>query len=166
MHPRAAHEPHTPLSLLVRKVSLMVNARERSTGHGKGRASDEAIEKRRAARALNALFSEGTGRLLDGRQERRRQRLLQELREGKRGAPLPPIEVLTHAAELFQLGETLESLKRFGITPRKAPQTPELLEAARRVQAAYEMPSEVFGLLGLSLKRKAPKSDQHVVEAE
>ncbi|GAB4196142.1 MAG: hypothetical protein OHK0013_03080 [Sandaracinaceae bacterium] len=131
----------------------MVNARERRLGHGKGRGSEEAIEKRRAARALNALFqrSVGAGPLLDGRAERRRQRLLRELRDGRRGVPLPPIEVLTHAAELLELGESLASIERFGVKPRKALATPELVEAARRVQAAYGMPPEIFSLIGLDL---------------
>jgi hypothetical protein len=130
----------------------MANAREQRLGHGKGRGSPEAVEKRRAARALNAAFDKAAGgALADGRAERRRQRLIRELKDGRRGKPLPPIDVLTHAAELLALGETLASLDRAGIKPRKIAASPELLAAARRVQVAYDMPREVFGLLGLDL---------------
>jgi hypothetical protein len=132
----------------------MANAREQRLGHGKGRGSPEAVEKRRAARALNAAFDKAAGGALeDGRAERRRQRLIRELKDGRRGKPLPPIDVLTHAAELLALGETLASLERAGIKARKTPGTPELVAAARRVQVAYDMPAEVFGLLGLDLGR-------------
>ncbi len=131
----------------------MANAREQRLGHGKGRGSHEAVEKRRAARALNTAFTRaaGAGPLLDGRAERRRQRLLRELRDGRRGEPLAPIDVLTHAAELIELGESLASIEKFGVKPRKAPTSPDLLEAARRVQEAYGMPPEVFALIGLEL---------------
>jgi hypothetical protein len=130
----------------------MANAREQRLGHGKGRGSLEAVEKRRAARALHAAYDKASGgALADGRAERRRQRLIRELKEGRRGKPLPPIDVLTHAAELLALGETLASLDRAGVKPRKTPNSPELVAAARRVQVAYDLPSAVFGLLGLEL---------------
>jgi hypothetical protein len=131
----------------------MPNAREQRLGHGKGRGSPEATEKRRAARALNAEFTRAAGSagLLDGRAERRRQRLIKELKDGRRGTPLPPIDVLTHAAELLALGETLASLEKQGVRARKVTSSPELIAAARRVQAAYEMPREVFALIGLDL---------------
>ncbi|MBN8616276.1 MAG: hypothetical protein J0L92_37165 [Deltaproteobacteria bacterium] len=131
----------------------MPNAREQRLGHGKGRGSPEATEKRRAARALNSAFTRAAGSagLLDGRAERRRQRLIKELKDGRRGAPLPPIDVLTHAAELLALGETLASLEKQGVRARKVESSPELIAAARRVQAAYEMPREVFALIGLDL---------------
>lgn len=131
----------------------MANAREQRLGHGKGRGSPEAVEKRRAARALNSAFEKAAagGALADGRAERRRQRLLKELKDGRRGQPLPPIDVLTHAAELLGLGETLGSLEKQGVKRRKVAATPDLLAAARRVQAAYEMPREVFALIGLTL---------------
>lgn len=115
-----------------------------------GRGSPEAIEKRRAARALNAAFRDAErATVCDGRTERRRQRLLRELRDGRNGRPLSPIDVLTHAAELLALGETLESIERFGVRPRTAPSSPAVLDAARRVRDAYAMPPEVFALVGL-----------------
>ena len=144
----------------------MANAREQRLGHGKGRGSPEAVEKRRAARALNAPFDKAAGgALADGRAERRRQRLIRELKDGRRGKPLPPIDVLTHAAELLALGETLASLDRAGIKPRKIAAGPELLAAARRVQVAYDMPREVFGLLGLDLAPGRGARDEETEES-
>lgn len=144
----------------------MANAREQRLGHGKGRGSPEAVEKRRAARALNAAFDKAAGgALADGRAERRRRRLIRELKDGRRGKPLPPIDVLTHAAELLALGETLVSLERAGVKARKTPATPELVAAARRVQVAYDMPAEVFGLLGLDLGRaRGPSASNEETE--
>lgn len=119
----------------------------------KGRGSPEAVEKRRAARALNTIFAseQGAARGLDGRTEKRRRRLIAELKDGRRGRPLKPIDVLTHAHELFALGETLSSLKKQGVRPIQAPDTPAMREAARRVQAAYDLHPDAFALIGLSL---------------
>jgi hypothetical protein len=118
-------------------------------GDGKGRGSPEAVEKRRSARALNALFAVASGGL-DGRTDRRRQRLLAELKNGRRGEPLSAIDVLTHAAELLSLGETVASLKKHGVRPRAVRAEPALIEAARRAQRAYALPEDVFELLGLT----------------
>lgn len=125
----------------------------------KGRGSPEAVEKRRAARALNTIYARASGAPgpRDGRTEKRRRRLIQELKDGRRGKPLKPIDVLTHASELFELGETLASLKKQGVRPIAAPNTAEMIEAARRVMAAYGMKHpEVFTLIGLELPGAAP----------
>lgn len=121
-------------------------------GDGKGRGSPEAVEKRRSARALNALFAAASAGL-DGRTDRRRQRLLSELKNGRRGSPLSAIDVLTHAAELLSLGETIASLKKQGVRARTVRPEPALLDAARRAQRAYDLPEEVFDLLGLETAR-------------
>ncbi len=128
----------------------------------KGRGSAEAVEKRRAARALNTLFSRdaGAGPLLDGRTEKRRRRLVGELKEGRRGKALSPIDVLTHVSELFDLGETLASLKRQGVKPVAAPRTAEMIEAARRVQTAYGMHPDAFKLIGLEIERVVAPGDR------
>jgi hypothetical protein len=120
----------------------------------KGRGSPEAVEKRRAARALNTIFAEerGAPRGLDGRTEKRRRRLIAELKEGRRGAPLKPIDVLTHASELLELGETLASLRKQGVRPIAAPASDELREAARRVQSAYALHPDAFVLIGIELQ--------------
>ena len=63
------------------------------------RGSPEAIAKRRAGRAFNvALGAGGDRRRLDGRSQKRRQRLLSELSTGRaRGSrkPLKPLDVLS-----------------------------------------------------------------------
>src|SRR5262245_50389402 len=69
------------------------------------RGSPEAIEKRRVARIFNDVLSgRGAGaHKLDGRTEKRRQRLLKELEAGKaRGSrELKPLDVLQHVQELM-----------------------------------------------------------------
>ncbi|HEY8429496.1 MAG TPA: hypothetical protein VIL20_14020, partial [Sandaracinaceae bacterium] len=66
------------------------------------RGSPEAIAKRRAARALNTLFEKGrTETAMDGRTLKRKRRLMQELKEGKRGETLKAHEVLGHVTELL-----------------------------------------------------------------
>jgi hypothetical protein len=130
----------------------MVNGKR---GSGAGRGSTEAIEKRRVARQLNALFSPSNAEngKRDGRTEKRRQRLLKELKEGRRGEPLKPIEIVSHADELLTLGETLGSIRKNGVRTSKqeGSLSADQLEAVRRTQAAYAFRSEVWKLLGIDL---------------
>ena len=76
------------------------------------RGSPEAIEKRRVARLFNDILGgRGAGaHKQDGRTEKRRQRLLRELEQGKvRGArELKPLDVLGRVHELLELGEPLQ----------------------------------------------------------
>ena len=117
-----------------------------------GRGSPEAVEKRRAARALNTLVSKARGGTpLDGRTEKRRRRLLAELKNGRRGKPLSAIDTLTHAGELLALGETLATLRKQGVKGIAVEATPELLAVAQRVRDAYSLPDEVFELIGVQL---------------
>ncbi len=127
-------------------------ARVRTTA-GKGRGSPEATEKRRVARALNAIVARsGGGPIgLDGRTEKRRQRLVRELKDGRRGAPLSPIDVLTHVGELLSLGETIDTLEKQGVEPRRTAPSTELLDVCARVREAYDLPDAAFHFLGLSL---------------
>jgi hypothetical protein len=117
------------------------------------RGSPEAIAKRRAGRAFNDLFDApaGGGRL-DGRTRKRRQRLLQELEQGKtRGAgrELKPLEVLDRVSELLRLGETLVALKKV-CRPRPAPATgPKLVEIVRELHQAYRFRSEAYRFVGV-----------------
>jgi hypothetical protein len=120
-----------------------------------GRGSAEAIEKRRVARQLNALFGAGghAAGKLDGRTEKRRQRLLKELKDGKNGQPLKPIELITHANELLGLGETLSSIRKNGIKAQRMelPDSVDKVEAVQRAQEAYQFNPEVWKLLGIDL---------------
>jgi len=116
-----------------------------------GRGSKEAIEKRRAARQLNALLTDGAppGSRLDGRTEKRRKRLILELKQGRRGVPLKPIDFLTHVNELLELGESVSSLKKAGVKSRKAEDSTAIAQAARQVQDAYQFKPDVWKLIGL-----------------
>lgn len=90
---------------------------------------------------------------LDGRTEKRRRRLLQELKEGKGGHALKPIEIVTHANELLEMGETLSTIRKNGVrTPKlDLDDTPDKAETVLRAQEAYGFRPEVWKLLGLDL---------------
>lgn len=120
------------------------------------------VEKRRAARAFNeALLGGGAGAaLVDGRTERRRRRLLEELSQGTiRGGKreLKPIEVLSRVQELLDLGEPLASIRKACPKPRPVEATPEIVEGIRRIHEAYTFPPEAYTFVGLdaSTLRKA-----------
>jgi hypothetical protein len=134
----------------------VVKVARKSTG---GRGSAEAIEKRRVARQLNTLFGGGGGQSgkLDGRTEKRRQRLLKELREGKAGQPLKPIEIVTHANELLEMGETLPGIRKNGVKMPKLDLdgTPDKVDTVLRAQEAYGFRPEVWKLLGLDIAELA-----------
>ncbi len=124
------------------------------------RGSPEAIEKRKAARRLNTLL-DGGGKgasKLDGRTEKRRQRLITELKEGKGGKNLKSMEVLTKVDDLVKLGENFSSLKRAGVKVRRSAATPEIIAEAERVQLAYGFAPEAWKFLGITVgETKAPK---------
>lgn len=129
-----------------------------SRGSSSGRGSAEAIEKRRTARTLNALLEGGGKRQpkLDGRTEKRRARLIKELKEGKSGKPLKPADVVGHTDQLMEIGETLASLKKQGVKPRKTAVSEDVLEAARATQKAYGFRAEAWKMLGLNIEKKEP----------
>ncbi len=124
-----------------------------------GRGSKEAIEKRRVARQLNALLTGGikAGSKLDGRTEKRRLRLIKELKDGRSGKPLKPIDFVTHVDELLDLGESIASLKKAGVKPRKTELSPEILGAVERTQEAYQLRAESWKMLGVSLGQRGRK---------
>jgi hypothetical protein len=128
-----------------------------------GRGSAEAIEKRRTARQLNALLTGGTrsSARLDGRTEKRRKRLIKELKEGRSDRALKPIDFVSHVNELYDLGETSASLRKQGVRPRRADQSDEIVEIARRTQEAYGFRPEAWKMLGILLdesdKAAAPR---------
>lgn len=108
------------------------------------------MAKRRAARAFNDLLEPGA-RKMDGRTEKRRQRLRTELEAGqtKQGQPLKPIDVLLHANELLKLGEDAAELRR--IRKGRLPQGLDgrFLDVLGELHAAYGFRVEVYALLGI-----------------
>jgi hypothetical protein len=118
------------------------------------RGSPEAIAKRRAARALNRIFDRGvTTTTLDGRTIKRKSRLLEELKEGRRGEPLKAHEVLSHVTELLTLGENLTSIRR--LKPRLPPapplEDPAVVKVVQDTQRNYQFDSRAWKLLGVDI---------------
>lgn len=118
------------------------------------RGSPEVVDKRRAARHFNEVLAEvgaGASRL-DGRTEKRRKRMLEELREGKtRGAgrPLKPIDVLVRVHDLLELGEPLSALRKVSKPPRPVPASPDIIDSLKRLHAAYGFRPEVYAFVGI-----------------
>ena len=116
------------------------------------RGSPEAVAKRRAARKFNdvALSSGSAHSRLDGRTEKRRQRLLKEVGDGEvRGIALKPVDLLLRLAELLTLGETLASLRKV-TKARKVPTlSGESVERALGdLHAAYRFEPELYRFIG------------------
>ena len=116
------------------------------------RGSPEAVAKRRAGRRFNDLFEDaGSGRL-DGRTRKRRQRLLQELEQGKArgsGRELKPLDVLSHVSELLALGEPLAAIRKV-CRPRPPPESDEpLVEVVSQLHRAYGFRPEAYRFVGL-----------------
>ena len=118
-----------------------------------GRGSPEAVAKRRAARALNAALTNEPEPQTDRRTERRRKRLVEELKEGKvrrSGATLKPIEVLSRAHDLLELGTPLRDVqKAVGKRYRLDEVGDEILACATRAQAAFGFDERVWSLYGI-----------------
>lgn len=117
------------------------------------RGSPEAIEKRRVARVFNDILG-GRGasaHKLDGRTEKRRQRLLKELEAGKaRGSrELKPLDVLQRVQELMDLGEPLSSIRKIAKV-RKSTVPPEaIVGVVERLHRAYSFRPEVYRFVGI-----------------
>jgi hypothetical protein len=117
------------------------------------RGSPEAIAKRRAARLFNdVLGGRGTSAAkLDGRTEKRRQRLLKELEDGKaRGQrDLKPLDILQRVQELMDLGEPLRAIRKVAKV-RKTTLPPEtLLRVVQRLHEAYNFRPEAYRFVGI-----------------
>ena len=117
------------------------------------RGSPEAIEKRKAARLFNDVLGGrgGASNKLDGRTEKRRQRLLRELEQGTgRGSKeLKPLDVLQHVHELLELGETLGSIRKVSKV-KKIPLLGEgVVEVVQRLHKAYGFRPEAYRFVGL-----------------
>ncbi|MBX3271769.1 MAG: hypothetical protein KF729_15990 [Sandaracinaceae bacterium] len=135
----------------------MGRAKKRPAATTTRRGSAEAIAKRKAARMLNRLFEEsGATENLDGRTLKRKQRLIRELREGRRGKPLKALEILAHATELLALGETLTSLRK--LKP-KLPATPPVNEESAAVyletQRNYGFDPKAWKIIGVDIEALA-----------
>jgi hypothetical protein len=117
------------------------------------RGSPEAIEKRRAARLFNdTLGGRGSaGSKLDGRTEKRRQRLLRELEAGTaRGAKeLKPLDVLQHVQELMDLGEPLSSIRKHAKVRKNAVPAESMVEVVERLHKAYNFRPEAYRFVGV-----------------
>src|SRR6201997_5532757 len=112
------------------------------------RGSPEAIEKRRVARLFNDILGgRGVGaHKQDGRTEKRRQRLLRELEQGKvRGArELKPLDVLVRVHELLELGEPLRSIRKVAKLRRAAVPPEAMVEVVSRLHKAYGFRAECY----------------------
>jgi hypothetical protein len=117
------------------------------------RGSPEAIEKRRVARLFNDILGgRGAGaHKHDGRTEKRRQRLMRELEQGKvRGSrELKPLDVLVRVHELMELGEPLSSIRKVAKV-RKSTVPPEaMVEVVSRLHKAYGFRPECYRFVGV-----------------
>lgn len=115
------------------------------------RGSPEAIEKRRVARMFNDVLGNGpSAAKLDGRTEKRRQRLLKELEEGKHGdKDLKPLDVLTHVQELLALGEPLANVKKARKLPKAKAASDETVQLIKRLHEAYQFRPECYAFVGI-----------------
>ena len=117
------------------------------------RGSPEAIEKRRVARMFNDVASgHGTAaRKLDGRTEKRRQRLLRELEEGAaHGAKsLKPLDVLQRVQELLDLGEPVSAIRKVVKVPKNRLENHGIVELTRRLHHAYGFRPEAYRFVGI-----------------
>ncbi|MBN1947557.1 MAG: hypothetical protein JW797_17950 [Bradymonadales bacterium] len=120
-------------------------------------AGAEAAKKRRIARQVNTLLTSQPGgkKKLDGRTEKRRRRLIEEIKGGRGGVALKPMEKVAHADELIRLGETLSSLKAQGIKLERTQLTPEAEQAILQAQEAYGFHPKAWKLLGIDIKKLA-----------
>jgi hypothetical protein len=117
------------------------------------RGSPEAIEKRRVARVFNDILG-GRGasaHKLDGRTEKRRQRLLNELEAGKaRGSrELKPLDVLQRVQELMDLGEPLSSIRKVAKVRKSAVAAEAIVGVVERLHRAYSFRPEVYRFVGI-----------------
>jgi len=116
------------------------------------RGSPEAIEKRRAARMFNdVLGGRAAAGKLDGRTEKRRQRLMKELEAGQaRGArELKPLDVLQRVQELMDLGEPLSSIRKVAKVKKTNLPPESIVEIVGRLHKAYAFRPEVYRFVGI-----------------
>src|ERR1700721_3171002 len=117
------------------------------------RGSPEAIEKRRAARQFNDILGgrAASAQKLDGRTEKRRQRLLKELEDGKaRGErELKPLDVLQRVQELMDLGEPLSAIRKVARVRKTNLPPDSIVTVVQRLHAAYGFRPEAYRFVGI-----------------
>jgi hypothetical protein len=121
------------------------------------RGSPEAIEKRRAARFFNDVVGGRKlgGAKLDGRTEKRRQRLLRELENGvARGSrDLKPLDVLQRVQELIELGEPISAIRKVAKVRKSFTKNDveahSMVEVVRRLHKAYNFRPETYRFVGI-----------------
>jgi hypothetical protein len=117
------------------------------------RGSPEAIEKRRAARLFNDILGgRGSGaKKLDGRTEKRRQRLLRELEAGTaRGSrQLKPLDVLQRVHELLELGEPLSAIRKVARVLKTEAPAESMVDVVTRLHKAYSFRPETYRFVGV-----------------
>ncbi len=120
------------------------------------RGSPEAIEKRRAARMFNDVLGSRPEGKLDGRTQKRRQRLLAELETGKvsSGAKrdLKPLDILQNVNELLLMGESVASIRK-AHKPKKSPaelgDPAEIADVIGRLHRAYGFRAEAYRFVSI-----------------
>lgn len=124
---------------------------KKSAKAASGRGSPEAVEKRRLARRLNSVLLGGGSAesKRDGRTEKRRLRLIEEL---KSDDGLKPLEVLMNVKELLEIGESIASIKKQGGKARKLGLDATKITAIEQAQATYKFPIEAWRFLGIKLE--------------
>jgi len=116
------------------------------------RGSPEAIEKRRAGRLFNDVMGgRSSAGKLDGRTEKRRQRLLRELETGKaRGSrDLKPLDILQHVQELLELGEPLASIRKVAKVKKNSIPPEAIVGVVERLHRAYGFRPEAYRFVGI-----------------
>lgn len=88
---------------------------------------------------------------LDGRTQKRRQRLLRELETGKsRGTrDLKPLDILQHVQELLELGEPLASIRKVAKVRRNTVAPDAIVGVVERLHRAYGFRPECYRFVGV-----------------
>jgi hypothetical protein len=93
-----------------------------------------------------------TGGKLDGRTEKRRQRLLKELEENQAHGQkdLKPLDILQRVQELLELGETVSAIKKARKIPKSIGGGESTVELIHRLHNAYAFKPECYRFVGIT----------------
>lgn len=99
----------------------------------------------------DVLGGHAAGGRLDGRTEKRRQRLLQELESGMaRGSrELKPLDVLTRVQELLELGESLAAIRKVAKIRKLVVSPDTVTDVVSRLHKAYDFRPEAYRFVGI-----------------